>query len=72
MKLGVPFFFCFLYVFSLVLDSDGRRPQIVIDAIGYGFLLFCLLSLLYFLADAFLNLFDKGRKVFGFRQSKKE
>ena len=46
MKLGVPFFFCFLYVFSLVLDSDGRRPQIVIDAIGYGFLLFCLLSLL--------------------------
>lgn len=62
MKLGVPFFFCFLYVFSLVLDSDGRRPQIVIDAIGYGFLLFCLLSLLYFLAGAVLKLIEKVRR----------
>lgn len=62
MKLGVPFFFCFLYVFSLVLDSDGRRPQIVIDAIGYGFLLFCLLSLLYFLVEAILTLIDKVRR----------
>lgn len=62
MKLGVPFFFCFLYVFSLVLDSGGRRPQIVIDAIGYGFLLFCLLSLLYFLVEAILTLIDKVRR----------
>ena len=62
MKLGVPFFFCFLYVFSLILDSDGRRPQIVIDAIGYGFLLFCLLSLLYFLVEAVLTLIDKVRR----------
>ncbi len=62
MKLGVPFFFCFLYVFSLILDSDGRRSQIVIDAIGYGFLLFCLLSLLYFLAEAVLTLIDKVRR----------
>lgn len=62
MKLGVPFFFCFLYVFSLILDSDGRRPQIVIDAIGYGFLLFCLLSLLYFLVEAILTLIDKVRR----------
>ena len=62
MKLGVPFFFCFLYVFSLTLDSDGRRPQIVIDAIGYGFLLFCLLSLLYFLVEAVLTLIDKVRR----------
>lgn len=61
MKLGVPFFFCFLYVFSLVLDSDGRRPQIVIDAIGYGFLLFCLLSLLYFLVEAVLSIFAAAR-----------
>ena len=62
MKLGVPFFFCFLYVFSLILDSDGRRPQLVIDAIGYGFLLFCLLSLLYFLVEAILTLIDKVRR----------
>lgn len=62
MKLGVPFFFCFLYVFSLILDSDGRRPQIVIDAIGYGFLLFCLLSLLYFLVEAVLALIEKVRR----------
>lgn len=62
MKLGVPFFFCFLYVFSLILDSDGRRPQIVIDAIGYGFLLFYLLSLLYFLVEAVLTLIDKVRR----------
>lgn len=62
MKLGVPFFFCFLYVFSLVLDSDGRRPQIVIDAIGYDFLLFYLLSLLYFLVEAVLTLIDKVRR----------
>ncbi len=62
MKIGVPFFFCFLYVFSLVLDSDGRLPQIVIDAIGYGFLLFCLLSLLYFLVEAVLALIDKVRR----------
>lgn len=62
MKLGVPFFFCFLYVFSLVLDSSGRRPQIVIDAIGYGFLLFCLLSLFYFLIEAVLALIEKVRR----------